>query len=164
LSSSKRIIQLGCGNSFYGTDRLDFLKTDATTLVYDIEKGIPFSDETFDEVYSKSFLEHLINVGFHLKECYRVLKQNGIISVTTDNAACARYYWKGIATHNGRYEKLHSEGDRHFSIFSKNHLLNHFKKAGFKEIKITYVTTDTIGKWIDLITRQKPRIKVEATK
>jgi predicted SAM-dependent methyltransferase len=161
LQSSKRILAVGCGNQFYGTDRLDFIKTEATTLVCDLEKGIPFPDETFDIVFSQSFLEHLTNVGFHLKECYRVLKKDGLIDITTDNSACARFYWKGMATHGGRYERLHP-GDRHFGVFSKNHLKNHFEVAGFRNIQINYVKTDTIGKWLDYITFQKARIRVWA--
>ena len=156
------IANLGCGNSTYGDVRIDFIKTPTTTLVYNLEQGIPFPDETFDMTYSTLFLEHLTNVGFHLKECYRVLKQDGVIDVTTDNAACQRYYWFG--THTGRYEKLHSKGDRHFSIFTKNHLKNHFEEAGFKDIQINYVKSDTLGKWLDYGTFQKPRISVRAKK
>jgi predicted SAM-dependent methyltransferase len=114
-------------------------------------------------VYSQSFLEHLTNVGFHLKECYRVLKKDGLLDITTDNASCSRYYWPFIGTHVGRYESLHP-GDRHFSIFTKNHLKNHFEVAGFRNIEISYIKTDTLGKWIDLFTRQKPRIRVWAMK
>jgi predicted SAM-dependent methyltransferase len=106
-------------------------------------------------------LEHLSNVGFYLSECYRVLKLNGIIDVTTDNATCTRYYWFG--THTGKYEEKHP-GDRHYSIFTMNHLFNHFEKVGFKNIRINYVKTDTIGKWLDLVTFQNPRIRVEAIK
>jgi predicted SAM-dependent methyltransferase len=159
-----RIANLGCGYSDYGTDRVDFIKTPTTTLVCDLEKGIPFPDETFDIVYSHLFLEHLANVGFHLKECLRVLKKGGLVDVTTDNASCSRYYWPFIGTHQGRYEKLHPKGDRHFSIFTRHHLQNHFENAGFRNIQITYEKTDTLGKWIDLFTRQKPRIRVWAMK
>jgi predicted SAM-dependent methyltransferase len=162
LQSSKRIINLGCGSSSYGTDRVDFIQTKSTTLVWNLEKGIPYPNEVFDEVYSHLFLEHLANVGSHLKECYRVLKQGGVIDVTTDNAACQRYYWFG--THTGRYEKLHPKGDRHYSIFTKNHLKNHFEVAGFKDIKIEYIKTNTLGKWLDLFTFQHPRIRVRASK
>ena len=160
--SSRRILNCGCGNSSYGTDRIDFIKTPTTTLVWNLEQGIPFSDDTFDEVFSRIFIEHLSNVGFHLKECYRVLKSNGQVDITTDNAECTRYYWGG--THTGRYEKLHPKDDRHFSIFTKNHLKNHFEVAGFRDIQIDYVKTDTIGKWLDYFTFQHPRIRVRATK
>jgi predicted SAM-dependent methyltransferase len=161
LQSSKRILNCGCGSSSYGTDRIDLFKTPTTTLVWDLENGIPFSDEIFDEVYSRIFIEHLINVGFHLQECYRVLKPNGIVDITTDNAECQRYYWFG--THTGNYEKQHP-GDHHYSIFTKSHLKNHFEKAGFRDIQINYVKTDTLGKWLDYVTFQKQRIQVKARK
>jgi predicted SAM-dependent methyltransferase len=156
-----RILNLGCGSSAYGTDRLDFKQTLTTTRIYDLELGIPFGDEIFDKVYSRNLLEHLSNVGFHLSECYRVLKKGGVVDITTDNAACWRFYVFG--THTGRYEKLHS-GDCHFSVFTMNHLFNHFTKVGFRNIHIQYVKTDTFGKWLDFITFQKPRIRVEAIK
>ena len=156
-----RVLNLGCGLDKYGTDRIDFTQTPGTTLVWDLEKGIPFDDGTFDKVYSKSLLEHLSNVGFHLKECYRVLNVAGSIEVITDNASCWRYYIFG--THTGRYEVKHP-GDRHYCIFTKKHLLNHFENAGFRNIHVEYVKTDTIGKWLDLFTFQHPRIRVTATK
>jgi predicted SAM-dependent methyltransferase len=137
------------------------LKDSSATVIWDLENGIPFPDETFDEVYSRIFIEHLTNVGFHLRECYRVLKKDGRVDITTDNAECQRYYWFG--THTGSYEKKHP-GDHHYSIFTVNHLFNHFEKVGFKNIRIYYVKTDTLGKWLDLVTFQKPRIRVEAQK
>lgn len=161
MQGSKRILNLGCGNSTYGSDRVDFIKTSATTMVCDLEQGIPLADNYFDLVYSRNLLEHLSNVGFHLKECYRVLKSKGEIDVTTDNASCWRYYLFG--THTGRYEVKHL-GDHHYCIFTKKHLLNHFEKAGFQNIRIQYAKTDTSGKWLDLVTFIKPRIRVEAQK
>jgi predicted SAM-dependent methyltransferase len=156
-----RTLNLGCGSSTYGTDRVDFKKTSTTTSIWDLELGIPFDDGTFNEVYSRNLLEHLSNVGFHLTECYRVLKKGGVVDITTDNASCWRFYIFG--THTGRYEKLHP-GDRHFSVFTMNHLFNHFEKAGFRNIHIYYVKTDTLGKWLDFVSFQKPRIRVEAMK
>jgi predicted SAM-dependent methyltransferase len=160
LSSSK-ILNLGCGDSKYGTTRIDFVKTQTTTEVWDLEKGIPLANDYFDLVYSRNLLEHLRNVGFHLEECYRVLKPKGSVDITTDNAECQRYYLFG--THTGRYEKKHP-GDHHFSIFTKQHLFNHFERAGFLNIRIDYVKTNTVGRWLDLVTFTKPRIRVRATK
>jgi predicted SAM-dependent methyltransferase len=156
-----RVLNLGCGDSAFGTDRVDKRETLTTTAVFDVEKGLRFPDETFDKIYSRNLLEHLRNPGFFLEECYRVLKSKGTIELITDNAECTRFYWFG--THTGRYEKKH-EGDRHFCIFTRSHLKNHFEQAGFKVLSITYVKTDTLGKWLDIFTRQKPRIMVVAEK
>ena len=155
------ILNIGCGNNTYGDIRIDINPNSAATDIYDVDKGLQLSDNIIDEIYERNILEHLRNVGFHLDECYRVLKQGGKITVITDNAECQRYYTFG--THTGRYERLHP-GDHHFSIFTKKHLQNHFEKAGFKDINIQYIKTDTIGRCIDLVTFQHPRIKVTATK
>jgi len=167
--STPRVLNIGCGEDTYGTDRLDIRETSATTVVHDVELGIPFPDETFDEVYSKNNLEHLRNVGFHLDEIHRVLKPNGRLVLITDSAMCLRYYVLG--THTGRYERKH-KGDRHYSIFTPNHLINHLEAAGFKDITWKYVETDTVGRLVDRIMRHLsltkgmsyPRIEVRATK
>ena len=158
-----RILNLGCGNNDYGTDRVDLFETPTTTLVYDVEKGIPFPDKTFTEVYERNLLEHLRNVGSHLSECLRVLKPSGTLNLITDNAACTRFYIFG--THMGRYEKLHT-GDHHYSVFTMNHLRNHIEAVGFSIVDIRYVKTDTLGRFLDcsLFSLTMPRIKVIATR
>ena len=158
-----RVLHLGCGEDTFGDVRVDSRLTSATTNVWDLELGIPFAENSFDLVFSKNLLEHLRNVGFHLDECYRVLKKGGKVDVTTDHAGCSRFYWRFSATHDGRYEKLHP-GDKHFSIFTRTHLLNHFEKSGFKNIRVEFVGTDTLGRWVDLFTGQNPRIRVTGEK
>jgi len=155
------ILNLGCGNQTYGTHRVDVIQTPATTHVFDIEKGIQFPNDFFDVVYSRNLLEHIRNVGFFLEECRRILKEGGTVDITTDNAECMRFYLFG--THTGRYEKMHP-GDKHYSIFTKSHLRNHFESAGLKIKSIEYIKTDTLGRFIDILTLRKPRIRVVATK
>ena len=59
------------------------LQVDPGILRWDLRKGIPFADGTFDMVYHSHFLEHIDRkaVPSLLKECRRVLKQGGIIRV-----------------------------------------------------------------------------------
>jgi len=163
----KRIANLGCGSDFYGTDRVDVRPTSATTCVHDLEKNIPFPNETFDEIYSKNLLEHLRNVGFFLEECHRVLKPNGELVLVTDNASRLLHHF---GTHTGRYEHLH-EGDCHYSLFTINHLKNHLEKTGFKILKMEYCDTELATRYLDKFLRliglkrlSYPRIRVEATK
>lgn len=159
------ICNLGCGNQTFGSHRVDVNPTKTTTHVFDVEKRIQFPDGMFDMVYSKNLLEHLRNVGFHLDECYRVLKVGGKIMIITDNAQCLRYYWFG--THTGRYEAYSEPNDKHFCLFTESHLKNHFEKADFRNIEVKTVGTDTDGRFFDTLTANlfgKPRIEVNATK
>lgn len=54
-----RVLNVGSGEDDYGTDRIDLFKTINTTKVYDIEKGLPYKDNTFEEVYCRHVLEHM---------------------------------------------------------------------------------------------------------
>jgi predicted SAM-dependent methyltransferase len=164
MQGSKRILNIGAGNMEYGTDRIDILPSKYTTLVCDVEKGLPYESEIFDEIFTQNLFEHLRNPGFFLEECYRVLKIGGKLTLITDYAGCSRYYWGVTGTHEGRYEEKHDSRDKHYSIFTRSHLRNHFENVGFKINCLNLVGTDTLGKWIDLFTRQKPRIMVEAFK
>ena len=49
----------------------------------DVTKGIPFDDMSVDYIYTSHMLEHLRkeDAMFVLKECYRVLKQGGVLRV-----------------------------------------------------------------------------------
>ena len=89
-------------------------------------------------MYSKCVLEHLKNPGFALKEMVRVLKKGGIIEIITDNASYW-YYALDNSTHTGKYElSSYGKRDRHYSLFTDWHLINHFRDIGLKVLKIEY--------------------------
>jgi SAM-dependent methyltransferase len=58
-------------------------KTDPKIISYNLQKGIPFQDNTFDVIYHSHCLEHLEqDAAMNLiKECYRCLKHEGILRV-----------------------------------------------------------------------------------
>lgn len=53
-----------------------------------IERRIPFKDNSLDVVISRQVIEHLVNPDRFLQETYRVLKAGGIVIITTPNLAC----------------------------------------------------------------------------
>ncbi|MFA7707424.1 MAG: class I SAM-dependent methyltransferase [Candidatus Pacearchaeota archaeon] len=66
----------------------------------DIEKErLPFKDNTFDFVFSKSVLEHVVNTDNFLKETLRVLKPGGIAVMMTPCWRSQRAFFWDDYTH-----------------------------------------------------------------
>jgi len=163
MKKRKRILNIGCGNDAYGTDFVDLYPQRKEVKKCDVDKKkLPYKNNTFDEVYSAFLLEHLINPGFTIKEMARVLKKGGILKIKTDNAGWWGYHnakskWK---THYGGY-KFHGEEDKHYCIFTFDHLKNHFKKAGLKIVKVELYQRDKLSFKINFINNilKKTRFK-----
>jgi SAM-dependent methyltransferase len=109
----KRILNVGCGKDNYGTCFIDKHPTRAGVIKCDLDVDkIPFPDGYFDIVYAKNVFEYLLNLGFAMREMYRVLKKGGKLILITDNAN----YWKwslspshlgGGRDANNHFELLH---------------------------------------------------------
>ena len=72
-----------CGVEGFGVDQSRVSENycpDATLRISDIENdGIPYEDNSFDVVYSKSVIEHFHYPERMVKEIFRVLKPGGIV-------------------------------------------------------------------------------------
>lgn len=68
----------------------------AAQFPYDLRAGLPFPDASIDFLYAEHVLEHLQHreVAVLLKECDRVLRPGGVISVCVPDAAA---YLEGYA-------------------------------------------------------------------
>lgn len=77
-------LNVGCGNKFHiDWVNVDMVSNSPEVISANLIEGIPFPDESFDVVYHSQVLEHIPKEdasGF-IKECFRVLKPNGIIRV-----------------------------------------------------------------------------------
>jgi len=81
-------LNVGCGSKFHS----DWINVDMNSKYKDVIsinllKGFPFDDNTFSVVYHSHVLEHIPrekSLAF-LRECFRVLKPNGIIRVEVPN-------------------------------------------------------------------------------
>ena len=134
----KRILNVGCGKDTYGTDFVDMYPSREGVIQCDLEKGLPFENNTFDEVYSNCLFEHLRNPFNILLEMKRVTKEGGRVRVITDNGS----YWvfaMDNRAHTGGYEKTEHPDDRHYSFFTKTHLIHHFTKAGLEVEKVEFL-------------------------
>ncbi len=101
ISEGQKFLELGCGrgdfiNEFhdlnldtYTIDSNDYYKTNLKTknfIKIDItKKKLPFEDNFFDVIYSKSFIEHFYYPEIIFDEAKRVLKKGGkFINLTPD--------------------------------------------------------------------------------
>jgi predicted SAM-dependent methyltransferase len=91
-----RLINLGCGNTFHSDwTNLDFVSTSPAIREWDLRKGLPFLDESFDACYSSHVLEHLTQneASRLLSEIQRILKPGGVARIVVpDFEAVAKDY------------------------------------------------------------------------
>ena len=82
----------------------------------------PYEDGSFDIVYSKSFIEHLVHPEQYLHEAYRVLKPGGVmVTLTPDWVA--------------NYKKFYDDYT-HVKPFTKISLENIKKSMGFVNVDV----------------------------
>jgi len=130
----RRILNVGCGSETYGTDFVDMYPQRPEVKQADVDGAVlPYESDTFDEVYSKNLLEHLTNLGATFKEFHRLLNDGGRMVAITDNASY--WVWAVGKTHHGAYHSSGGADDRHYCLFTPEHLVNLAKKAGFSSVQ-----------------------------
>lgn len=133
-----RLIDIGCGSKPYGdllapyitehigVDSEQTLHDKSRVDIFSTAYNIPVADATFDSAVSTAVLEHLEEPELALKECHRILKQNGIAVYSVP------FIWH-----------LHEE-PRDFYRFSKYGLTYLFEKVGFEIIELKALS----GFWV----------------
>lgn len=95
-----KLLNIGCGATFHPSWRnIDIESYSPEVQSYDIRKGLPFPNASFDACYSSHVLEHLTleEANKLLAEKRRVLKPQGIIRVVVpDLEQIARNYLKTL--------------------------------------------------------------------
>ena len=136
---NKIFLEIGCGrgdfiNEFskkgvicYATDILptakNYLNEKIIFSKHDVSREkLPYDDNFFDAIYTKSLIEHISNHEFFFSECKRVLKPNGIlINYTPDWETQFLNFYDDIT---------------HIKPFSKITLENSYKMYGFDKCKV----------------------------
>ena len=79
-----KLVNLGCGQRYHkDLINIDFVSNSEDVIQHNLLDGIPINDNEVDLVYHSHVLEHFSKVQgvYFIKECYRVLKVNGIIRI-----------------------------------------------------------------------------------
>jgi SAM-dependent methyltransferase len=91
-----KLLNLGCGETFHPDwANLDFVSNSSAVKEWDLKRGLPFRDQSFDCCYSSHVLEHLTHVEATalLMEILRVLKPGGVTRIVVpDFELAAREY------------------------------------------------------------------------
>lgn len=121
LKKAGKFLEIGCGrgdflNAFYSYG-LDCYGVDIEKKNIEISSAIdvrqcdltkeklPFADNSFDTVYHKSLIEHLLDPQNLMEETYRVLKDGGrLIILTPDWQSQMRVFYEDF-THRRPYTK-----------------------------------------------------------
>jgi ubiquinone/menaquinone biosynthesis C-methylase UbiE len=138
MRKGMKMLEPGCGRGEFLTKfkelGLDVVGVDISPEALKYENGIniklcdveneklPFNDNTFDVIYSKSFLEHLYYPERYLEEAYRVLKPNGILLTLVPD-------WES------NY-KIYFDDYTHRTPFTKISLEDAYSMYGFKNVKV----------------------------
>ncbi len=144
------LVNLGCGNEVLGDVKIDIYRSPSVDVVADLDFSIPIRDGCCDVIYSKNLLEHLKNPFNFIREMFRVLKMDGVIVLITDNAGYWRFHLSNYmfvksGVHVGGYEgKLL---DKHYALFTSEHLRNLFEDAGFRIIDIRFCEAPVFGRF-----------------
>ncbi len=133
FTSSGCLLDIGAGrgNALVGFVRNGFIVrgVDKEVAVFpddikecDLEKdNLPFNDNTFDYVYSKSVIGHIFNTQHFVQEIYRVLKPGGVV-------VCLAPDW------NTNY-KIFWDDPTHVKPFTKKGLCVAFKLEDFTGVE-----------------------------
>ena len=79
-------LDLGSGDQFlrFAVDGTKYIPLDIDDIDFESE-ALPIPDDSVDILFSLAVVEHIINIDHFMTECFRVLKPNGIIYLTTPN-------------------------------------------------------------------------------
>ena len=138
LKKDMKMLEPGCGRGEFLNNFKDLglnvvgvdispecanFKNDFDIIICDVEKEeLPFENDTFDVVFSKSFIEHLYYPENYLEEANRVLKPNGLLITLVPD-------WQS------NY-KIYFDDFTHRTPFTSIALKDAYNMYGFEEVNV----------------------------
>lgn len=147
-------LNLGCGDNKYERFiNVDISGEFSPDIICDLEKGLPFKDDTIDEIVANHVIEHLSNTIFIMNEIWRVCKHNAIVNIEVPHQASKMAF--ADPTHkrvfneesfkyfcsNGEHYWIHrSYGIRcNFELVSQK--INRHERYGYVRVKLRTIKT-----------------------
>jgi len=164
IGKNNKVLDVGCyngwyssffknnNNKVYGIDAIEDGVKEAIgkgikAKVANAEEKFPFKNNFFDVIHAGEIIEHLYDTDTFIKECYRVLKKNGTLIITTSNVVSLPrriLYFLGSgkffeASNTFSTEKINGKNAAvgHIRFFTKYLLRNFIESKGFKMVKFT---------------------------
>ncbi len=155
----RKVLDVGCnegawsilfkGDDYTGIDISDSVqkakKKGLHTIQWDLTRPLPFDAGTFDVVFVREVIEHMLDVETFCKELKRVLKPGGICLITTPNIASLHYRIRLLFGQTPTtISAIHADGWRgngHVHAFSVKDLKTLLTECGLKPTK-------AVGKFI----------------
>ncbi|MBN2396283.1 MAG: methyltransferase domain-containing protein [Candidatus Atribacteria bacterium] len=107
-------LNVGCGKKYHPDwINLDLKSNSPDVVAVNLLKGIPFPDNYFQVVYHSQVLEHIPKekANEFVKECYRVLRPNGIMRVVVPDLENIIDEYKRLLKENIENTNKRSEAD-----------------------------------------------------
>ncbi len=99
----------------------------------DLNQGIPWKDNSFENVVAGELIEHLFNPDKFMGECYRVLNKKGVFIISTPNMTGLPYIMnEDIGMQKGKYMP-------HINAFNSEMIKFLLRRNNFKILKIEYI-------------------------
>jgi ubiquinone/menaquinone biosynthesis C-methylase UbiE len=135
-------LNLGCGSDIRdGFTNIDFIKSPGVDLIHDLNKKLPFKDNSIDFILASDVLEHFPKAKFKaiLQDWIRVLKQGAEIEIRVPNMEliCEKLHKQLLPAHiliELIYGGQDSPGNFHYNGFTKPLLIESLTQAGCTEI------------------------------
>jgi len=175
--STKIFLELGSGAK-KGANGWTTVDLGGADICHDLTKGIPLPNASVDRIYTSPMLEHIPfnDLVSFIKECYRVLKLGGELSVCVPNAGNYinayvekrqfserdKCYLPAIVDTGSCIDQVNYiayMGGQHNYLFDEENLINTIKTSPFKSVVLRKFDAD-----IDIESRDYESIYASAIK
>ena len=150
LPAKDLCINIGCGPApLKGWVNVDIARGPDVDIVWDLRRGLPFDDNTASAIFSEHVIEHLSKEDGEklLRECHRVLQKEGVLRLSTPDAARFLRSYAGdceflrhadfpeaIESPLDRVNMMMREGGQHLWVYDFASLSLALRRAGFVDV------------------------------